>query len=169
MGDGHCRGTPSRTLGFTIGSGSPSRGISTSILTRTISFPPFAKNARSSARKKPLVGPANMLTGGAGGKSAMSSWPVGGAGHFRAAELLFVERSTSGDGDEHTCLFTRRSVTYLAETMAITVGAAEGRLLSAATTCQRAGDGRGVVEVCGRWRWRCLGLVRTRCPRARLV
>ena len=74
-------------LVFASESGSPSRGMSTSILTRTISLPPFAKNARSSARKKPLVGPVSIFTGGAGGNSAMSSCPVGGAGYFRDCAL----------------------------------------------------------------------------------
>lgn len=57
--------------------------MSTSILTRTISLPAWAKKARSSRWKKPLVGPEIIFIGGAGGKRAISSCPVGGTGHMR--------------------------------------------------------------------------------------
>ena len=49
--------------------------------TRTISLPACAKNLRSSRSKKPLVDPRRIM-GGAGGKRAISSCPVGGAGYF---------------------------------------------------------------------------------------
>jgi hypothetical protein len=70
---------------------------STSTRTRTISLPACAKNARSWRWKYPLVGPGriSLVSGAAGGKSAIRSWPVGGAGYRRGCMSGICVRSTS--------------------------------------------------------------------------
>lgn len=68
--------------------------MSASICTATISLPLHAKKARSCATKRPDVEPMMGFGGGGGGKSAMSSWPVGGAGKPRRRGMTAADAST---------------------------------------------------------------------------
>lgn len=113
--------------------------------TLTISLPACAKNARSSRWKYPLVGPERMFNGGGGGKRAMSSCPVGGAGYFRGGMFPRLLRSTSANPIESetcscSCVIRRRDLPRSDD--------GDNGLRGRAPDCEGTIWGEGAVTVC---------------------